>query len=85
MTCEEFLDDVIRRYGNLRDRAETTLNGLTEDQFNKPIEGFHWTLAQICEHVLLSHGLYIAIIAEGMDRRKPAPGAEVRFSFIGRR
>ena len=83
MTCEAFLDDVIRKFGNLRDRADSALAGLTEDQFNQPIPAFHWTLAQIVEHVLLSHGLYIASIEEGLEHPLRKVKAEIQFSFVG--
>lgn len=85
MRSDAFLDDVIRKFGNLRDRAEIVLRDLDEDQLNCPIEGFHWTLAQVIEHILLSHGAYIAIIEEGLlDHPPMRDAAELRLSVVGK-
>lgn len=84
MTSEAFLDDVIRKFGNLRDRAENVLADLNEDQMNQAIPGFHWTLAQVCEHVLLAHGHYVAVIEEALERPTLGGSKEVGFSFMGR-
>jgi DinB family protein len=84
MDSDALLRSVRESMEKQQGRILSATEGLSEEQINRPIAGFHWTIAQICDHVLLSHGAYVAKIEEALERPPRTGPGEVRYSFIGK-
>lgn len=83
MQTNEFLAAKADAFEVLSKRLHKATCGLTEAQLNERIPGFHWTIGQVVDHLLVSADLYESGIVEAYALSKSKGPEPLRFSRFG--
>jgi len=64
------------------ERVRTAIDGLSEDDLNRAPSPGEWSIAQVIDHMIVSHGSYLAALPSAIQSVGPRD-AEVKLTRIG--
>lgn len=83
MTCKEWLDDCRQKFEDQLQRADAVSAKIDEEAWNRPHPG-GWSPAQIFEHLVLSNGPYLLMLAEAVPLAPAGEESPVRQTWFGK-
>lgn len=64
------LQEINLRLKETRDELLGTLSGLSEDQINNRKDPNSWSISQVCQHLIKTEELYVAVIKRGLKSKE---------------
>ncbi len=80
----ELVQSTVKKLSSQIERLPDALSGISDEQFNRRMEGHAWTLGGIVDHMLLSHEPYLRIVTPLIDSSEGASGKDPKPSVIGK-
>lgn len=83
MKADELLAGVAERSLDHERRALAAVKGLTDAQFNLPVDG-EWSVAKVFRHLIMADGPYLDAAADSLQAAGADTGREVKHSIVGK-